>query len=307
MKLQNDAVTGKTGWSKRLLAACTVWVVLALPTTGRGQSSYEVTKSPLESRIESEATASKERFVLIPHRPNYFLPLTFNSNPNDEPHLGTPGLSDGLDEFEVKFQLSFKVPLWREIFNDKSSLWFAYTQVSYWQLYKWDESAPFRETNFMPEVFLVFRPRFEVLGLRGDLAFLGLIHHSNGRAGDLSRSWNRLYAQIVLSRGRLFISLKPWWRIPESEADDNNPDIEDFYGPGEIALLYGTGNQTFSLMVRNNLDSDHRGAVQAEWTFPLSERFTGYFQIFNGYGESLIDYNHSVKRVGLGVALTTWM
>lgn len=263
--------------------------------------------SPVIERLAREEAASSERFVLTPHRPNYLLPLTYNTRPNDVPHLSTPGLTEGLDEFEVKFQLSFKVPVWRDLFHGAASLWFAYTQVSFWQLYKWDDSAPFRETNYMPEVMLVFTPGFRLAGLTGDLLILGFVHHSNGRAEALSRSWNRFFAQIILSRGNFALSIKPWYRIPESESEDGNPDIEDFFGPGEVGMAFRSGDHTLSLALRNNFRSDNRGAVMMDWTYPLSGRISGYLQYFKGYGESLIDYDHSVNRIGLGVALTTWM
>ena len=60
-------------------------------------------------------------------------------------------------------------------------------------------------------------------------------------------------------------------------------------------------------MVRNNLQlPENRGALQLEWSFPLIRRVSGYVQYYVGYGESLLDYNHYVNRIGCGFILTDW-
>ena len=61
-------------------------------------------------------------------------------------------------------------------------------------------------------------------------------------------------------------------------------------------------------MLRHTLKGgdENRGAVQIDWSFPISGRLRGQFQLFDGYGESLIDYNHRATYVGLGVSLMNW-
>ena len=268
--------------------------------------------SALEKRFEHERSADDNPFVIIPHKPNYLLPYTYNGTPNNEPfNVG----KDELDHSEVKFQFSFKLPLVRDIFHNNGELYFAYTNLSFWQAYNSDLSSPFRETNHEPELILSGRNDWNILGLTNAHNAIGVVHQSNGRGGTQSRSWNRVYALATLARGNFAMALKPWWRIPEKNKaapddpdGDDNPDIHRFLGYGELYLFYKAGPQTFGVMLRNNLRSDHnRGAVQVDWSFPITSKFKGYIQYFNGYGESLIDYDSSSNRIGVGILLTDWL
>lgn len=268
-------------------------------------------ESILSERMDLEKENLNNRFSITPHRPNYVLPISYNSRPNTAPY-NQAALTEDHSNTEIKFQLSLKAPLMSGLFNRDGSLWVAYTNVSWWQAYN-SNSAPFRETNHEPEIFYLQPINREIMGFDLKMAALGLSHQSNGRGGDLSRSWNRLYAMFVFTKDHLAIGVKPWWRIPESEKQegsakgDDNPDISRYMGHGELFFDYKLDRHNIGVMVRNNLRSDNKGAVQLDWSFPINDRFRGYIQYFNGYGESLIDYNASTNRLSIGVMLTDWL
>ncbi len=255
---------------------------------------------------ELEPETRRGKYSISPHRSNYILPYTYNTSPNYAAvRAADPGKD--LKYEEVLFQLSLKVKLWEDIFGQKADLWFGYTQRSFWQFYNFEDSSPFRETNYEPEVLLNFRTDYRLLGLRGRFINVGFNHQSNGQSDPLSRSWNRIVANAGFERGDFSLLLKGWYRIPESAQKDDNPNIGKYLGYGEIWAYYFWEKQRFGFMLRNNLDFyTNRGAVQLEWSFPLIERVSGYLQFYNGYGESLLDYNHRVNRVGIGFILTDW-
>ncbi len=264
-------------------------------------------------RLERERRVEANRSVLLAHNRNYLLPLSYAGNPNDDVFdSGSRDFGTDLDNLEIQFQLSIKAALAEDLFTDRDVLYAATTVRAFWQAYNTDISAPFRETNYEPEVFWIRPVPWTILGGDATLFSLGLSHQSNGRSQPFSRSWNRLYGSVIWERWRYVFRFKAWWRIPEGEKDDpldargdDNPDIEDYLGNFEFAVAYRRNDREFSVMLRNNLDRvDNRGAIQLDWTFPLRRRFRGYLQIFNGYGESLIDYDAHIERVGIGILLS---
>jgi len=273
------------------------------------QATTGSTEGAWEKRKEQEKAVEKSPWAILPHRPNYILPFTYVTNVNEKPLEKASGKDADLDDVEVKFQLSFRIPVWDNMFNSNASLFAAYTQQSLWQAYNESDSSPFRDTNFEPEGGVSFATDVDVLGLRNRQIVFAFAHQSNGRGLDaLSRSWNRLYASGVFDRGNFATGLKVWWRLPEDEEDDNNPHIEKYYGYGELRAAYKWGNQVFAGMLRNNLRPDNnKGAIQLDWSFPLVSKLKGYVQFFNGYGECLLDYNYANQRIGVGILLSDWL
>ncbi len=263
---------------------------------------------PLQLRIDDELQTQYLPFSLTSHRRNYLLPFTYRSTTNGAPFEVD---NEDVDHVEVKFQFSFKFPIWNNILGS-ADLWGAYTNISFWQAYNSKHSSPFRETNHEPEMFLEFAGNKDFFGISNTSNQVGIVHQSNGQHGSRSRSWNRVYLDIALEHENLVLNIKPWLRIPESEktstddsSGDDNPNIERYLGYGEMTAGYKWNQQLFSVMLRNNLRAnDNKGAIQLDWTFPMTRRLKGYIQYFNGYGESLIDYDCSVNRFGIGIVLT---
>lgn len=269
------------------------------------------TTSLLDSRWELSEASKLGTWNIRSYKPLYVLPVFWTSEKNTAPYSPNPDNrvpAQSLDSTELKFQLSLKTKVWENIFPNNGDVWVGYTQSSRWQAYNAKNSSPFRETNYEPEASLVFRTNYKFLGLNGRLLGLTLNHQSNGQSDPYSRSWNRLMLNVGLERDNFAIVIRPWYRIPESAKNDNNPDIENYVGRADITTSYKWNAHQFSLMLRHSLKGgdSSRGAMQLDWTFPIKGRLRGQLQYFNGYGESLIDYNHRANYIGVGVSLLDW-
>jgi len=244
--------------------------------------------------VETIEQILSSNFNLYPYKENYLLPFSYDTKKRDD-----------RKQIETKFQLSVKKPISHNFLGFNETLYFGYTHTSWWQLY--DDSSPFRETNYKPEIFLtVPYGKSDKTSLKGFK--FGLLHESNGQKEPESRSWNRLYLESYFQVGNLFVMPRAWYRLPEKEEDDDNPDILNYLGYGDVTLVYPYKKHTFKLLLRNNLrfNKENKGFAQADWTFPFfgSKNTFGYIQLSSGYGDSLIDYDKEINRISFGISLS---
>ena len=286
-------------------------------------SSCSESSSALDNKICVERSISNQPFVLIPYKPNYFIGSYVD------------GLSGGVEDyqdFEAKFQISFRIPLSRYdkparcfwVDGTKCISFFGYTQLSVWQMLNSDRSAPFRDTNFEPELMVVQMFNNElVAGWKLRMINYGLINHqSNGKVPPLSRSWNRSYIEFLIENNDSYITFKAWDRWDEDSKinptdfiGDDNEDIEKYVGTFEIKYLHVGEHVNYSFEIRDSEFNSNKINFQFNWSIPFKKiasvldendlRF--YIQYFNGYGETLIDYNIQRERLGFGVMLTDWL
>ncbi len=332
LKCFDEAVASTTAPEKTVLEDAPV-----LPS-----SDEKKELSVLTRHWDLDPANRRNPFILRPYRLNYFLAAAYNSSPNDE--VGLEYDSNAKAQFnEAKFQLSFKAKVWEDVLQKPLQgfyntvgvvqgvdVWMAYTQMSFWQLYNSAFSSPFRDTNYEPEAIINFRSRYVLPGLGGTrLQFfnIGFNHQSNGRSRPLSRSWNRIIGGVGLEKDNFNVQLKTWYRLPEDDVDDDNPDLIRFMGYGELLATFFWEKQRFAVMLRNNFRQDNLGAVQLDWSLPpitlgkllfgsfvseatlnkyLTDKFSLYVQYFNGYGEGMMDYNKSMNRISAGIMLAEW-
>ncbi|PHR56196.1 MAG: hypothetical protein COA44_08890 [Arcobacter sp.] len=270
-------------------------------------------------------------FGLQAYNTNFYLPISYaHDKPTrinslyhrDDPNSPIPSDITYSENVEAQFQLSLKKQISYDFFGLNEFIYFAYTQKVWWQIYA--DSAPFRETNYLPEFFMTVPSSFkmdEAIGLKA--IKYGFIHESNGQEGYRSRSWNRVYLTGMWQWGNLFAATRAWYRLNENEkpADydslgpiganskgDDNPDIAEYLGYGDIRLSYLNGKSQYEVLLRNNLrlNSQNKGAIEFSWSYPFfdSPNTFWYIKLFNGYGESLIDYDNEVTKASIGFSFS---
>lgn len=226
----------------------------------------------------------------------------------------------GGDPTVSKFQLSFKYRLfnpngdWAKSLPWLSGFHIAYTQTSLWDMES--ISKPFKDSSYMPEVFWsTYDLGFEYPNWLDTLGFsTGLQHESNGKGGSDSRSLNIAYVEPLVRFALPWdfyftIAPKVWTYVWDLS---DNPDIADYRGHFDLRFTLG---QQDGIQLTTNLrkgNASGKGSVQLDLTYPLSKLTNdnlGLYlqaQFFDGYAESLIDYDQRETSIRFGVGLSRW-
>lgn len=206
----------------------------------------------------------------------------------------------------AKFQISIRQRVSKTILPFNTSLMLTYTQKSFWNIYA--KSSPFKDNNYNPGLAFV-RPLVYKNQLRGS-AVVALEHESNGKDSLDSRGWNYLtWTGIYFFNASLTLQVKMWAGFldhgdSELDGDGGNPDLFKYRGYGLIALNYRSRDDNFwASAIINPRRKLGNFNTQLELNIRFHRVANQYFfiQWYNGYGESLLDYNQytSMLRVGL--------
>lgn len=306
-----------------LIAAC------AISTGAWGQNDPQTScrnpqASPLSRFWELEPASDCGTFGIRGYRP-ISLSVIGSDSVNGAPSSPTAGHSAAFLPYtssETRIQLSVRTKVAQGLLTGGDpqrldSLWFGYSQQSYWQLFNNDLSRPFRSTDHEPEVTYIF-PVDAYLpgGWRMRYAGLSANHQSNGQGLPLSRSWNRLIAKAGFEQGGTYlVNASLWRRIAEDESGDDNPDIADLVGRAELAGAWNINtDHTLALTLRHSLRANANGSVRLAWLYKLGNSGSNgersglrlHTEVFSGYGDSLVDYNRKRTVLSVGLSLLDW-
>ena len=200
---------------------------------------------------------------------------------------------------DVKFQISFQQRLTKSSLPWNSYLYLFYTQKALWNVF--ERSLPFHDLNFNPGIGI---SRFIIM--KGHLigkATMMIEHESNGRDGTASRSWNKIsWAGEAYISPFLMAHAKFWIPIIDGKY---NKDILKFMGISQAGFQARSNDDKWvldmTLVKRQGWNLNFNTIVQLGYRINHNSNQFIMLQYYNGYGESMLDYNqyHSRIRIGL--------
>jgi phospholipase A1 len=225
----------------------------------------------------------------------YFMPFSMDFQKHDDRNA-----------VEASFQISFKKTIVKNISPLGFGIGIAFTQAAWWQLYAF--SNPLRDINFGPEFYVNFplsqNPGGTALLFHGIKA--AAAHKSNGQIGNDNRSWNRVYLEAPISIGWFLFIPRVWWSFVGIGNDFSEKDIPRYMGMCDLTIVSQWNRHVLRVYGRSNFNfKNMKAAFRLDYSYPIAATgFYFYLQYFLGYGESLIDYNRPVNKIGAGLALS---
>lgn len=289
-----------------IIIATTVSAVQNTTTVDESKSKIKIENITNDKSKESMQKWINAEFGLQPYRTNYLLPFgianrTYRTHTTDEVSTNK----------EAEIQVSLKLKVGSGLFHLGEKYYLSYTQHAFWQIYT--RSAPFRESIYNPEAFVVFpindrKSYFQIRSVK-----VALAHMSNGQPNtennpvyngfNLSKSINYIYTTLRLQHKTLISDLTLMTPFLGTADLSDNPDIMKYLGYTKVKFTYFYNEHMFSLMLRGNIDSK-KGAVEATYSYPVYKSSYLYAKVFSGYMESLIDYNHYVTKFAIGMSFS---
>jgi phospholipase A1 len=206
----------------------------------------------------------------------------------------------------TKLQLSFKYQL-----IESWPVYFGYTQLLLWNLNQ--ESQPFKDVNYGPEMFYQFEIKKSVLR---SLDVAPLAHLSNGRDGADSRSMNRGFLranlQTPVSEGDVRLTTTVYTYYGNSK---DNGDIFEYISPLDLKFtitqfmpwVFDKGELYFKIFPGGSYAQRwDRGGRELGLSFRLGRlglKPSLYLEYYNGYAESLLDYYRYANQFRVGIIL----
>lgn len=232
---------------------------------------------------------------LYPHEPIYMIFGT-----NDEWN------------WSMRFQLSFKYLLTDKILRDDDSLFFGYTQTSVMDLSY--PSAPFHDSSYRPSLFYEIADG-ERKRRKGSLPWLqaGYEHESNGKARPDSRSMDIFFLRPCFYFGspdgtHLRFAPKVWTYLGQG----GNSDMEHYRGYADLLGILDIGKDEgffsesqIAVTLRKGAYW-HYGSLQVDAAYPLGSTFFLHLQYFNGFGETILDFDKRETQYRLGFMMIPW-
>jgi len=224
----------------------------------------------------NEAKGEEPTISLVPHYDNYFVPAS--------KYIIYDEQGEVIDEFtEAKFQISVKT----ELLNYKDwQLVVAFTQESWWDVYNKENSRPFRETNYNPQVF-IRTPKWN--GFQFDV---GYWHESNGQTELFSRSWDRFFFESTWEN-ETFVLRGKFWNVLLYEHEQMARDLGNF--DGTVIIKFGDNWWTLN-------GGSNRGYISfshPNWIFPNSLKTVYSYQ--RGKGDNQLQWDQDIERIGVGL------